>query len=242
MPMLGAESSQLKPGGTHHVPHVEPNAGFWIEENVLSLEECVSLISAVALQQRPGRAGARHLMANPAVAALANDPRLLEIARRGLNKDAVPYRATLFEKSGRANWLVVWHQDTALPLVAHFDSPEWGPWSKKCGVIYAHAPTWALSRVLALRVHLDASTSENGPLRIIPFSHAAGVLTDEEVFRTARTREHVDCLVPQGGVLAMRPLLIHSSSKAREAEPRRVLHIEYADSLILSEQIRLAIT
>jgi hypothetical protein len=42
-------------------------------------------------------------------------------------------------------------------------------------------------------------------------------------------------------VLAMRPLLIHSSSKARAPEPRRVLHIEYADSLDLAEGIRLAV-
>jgi hypothetical protein len=141
-------------------------AGFWIEENVLSKRECVVLIDALSQnQEKRARAGARHLMSNPAVASVANDQRLLQIAERALRKEAVPYRATLFEKSGRANWLVVWHQDTALPLVSHFPSPEWGPWSKKTGVIYAHAPAWALSRVLALRVQLDASTDENGPLR-----------------------------------------------------------------------------
>ena len=43
----------------------------------------------------------------PAVAEMANDDRLLRIARRALGVEAVPYRATLFEKPGRANWLVV---------------------------------------------------------------------------------------------------------------------------------------
>jgi ectoine hydroxylase-related dioxygenase (phytanoyl-CoA dioxygenase family) len=217
-------------------------AGFWIEENVLSKHECVALTDALCQNHEGrGRAGARHLMSNPAVSSLANDRRLLQIARRALKQKAVPYRATLFEKSGRANWLVVWHQDTALPLMSRFDSPEWGPWSMKHDVNYAHAPAWALSRVLALRVQLDASTAENGPLRIIPGSHAAGVLSDEEVFRVARRQEHVDCLVSQGGVLAMRPLLIHSSSKARTDGPRRVLHIEYAESLMMDEHIRLAV-
>jgi ectoine hydroxylase-related dioxygenase (phytanoyl-CoA dioxygenase family) len=217
-------------------------AGFWIEENVLSKPECVALADALS-QNREGRAraGARHLMSNPAVSSVANDQRLLQIARRALKEEAVPYRATLFEKSGRANWLVVWHQDTALPLVSRFDSPEWGPWSKKNGVIYAHAPAWALSRVVALRIQLDASTGENGPLRVIPGSHAAGVLSDEEVFRMARTQEHVHCLVSQGGVLAMRPLLIHASSKARADRPRRVLHIEYAESLMMNEHIHLVV-
>lgn len=107
--------------------------------------------------------------------------------------------------------------------------------------MYAHAPSWALSRVVALRIHLDASTKENGPLRVIPGSHLNGVLPDEGVFELARREEGVDCLVPRGGVFAMRPLLIHSSSKSRKDMPRRVLHIEYADSLDLSESIKLAV-
>jgi ectoine hydroxylase-related dioxygenase (phytanoyl-CoA dioxygenase family) len=180
-------------------------------------------------------------MTHHAVAEAANDHRLLRIARRTLGEGAAPYRATLFEKSGRANWLVVWHQDTALPLATRFDSPEWGPWSRKAGILYSHAPAWALSRVLALRIHLDASTVDNGPLRVIPGSDAAGVLSDEEVFSIARRQGHVDCPVPRGGVLAMRPLLIHSSSKARLDAPRRVLHIEYADSLTLGENIHLSV-
>jgi ectoine hydroxylase-related dioxygenase (phytanoyl-CoA dioxygenase family) len=216
------------------------DAGFWIEENVLSERECDTLIQALSREQR-GRAGARHLMNNPVIAAIAADQRLLQIARRSLGDEASPFRATLFEKSGRANWLVVWHQDTALPLASRFDSREWGPWSKKAGVFYAHAPAWALSRVMALRVHLDASTTENGPLRVVPGSHAAGVLSDEEVFTIARRQEPVACEVSRGGVLAMRPLLIHASSKARTDVLRRVLHIEYAESLRLGEHVRLAV-
>ena len=218
------------------------DAGFWIEEGVLSRHECDSLVEALSRDRAArGRAGARHLMTRPAVAEVANDPRLLRLARPGLGEGAVPYRATLFEKSGRANWLVVWHQDTALPLASRFDSPGWGPWSQKAGILYAHAPAWALARVLALRIHLDASTAENGPLRVIPGSHLSGVLSDEEVFRVARGRRPFDCGVPRGGVLAMRPLLIHSSSKSRADAPRRVIHIEYADSLELAAGVRLAI-
>jgi ectoine hydroxylase-related dioxygenase (phytanoyl-CoA dioxygenase family) len=153
----------------------------------------------------------------------------------------LPFRATLFDKSAMANWLVVWHQDTALPLESRIDSAEWGPWSLKAGVLYAHAPAWALSRVLALRISLDASTSDNGPLRVIPGSHLAGVLSDAEILDLARTHEKAVALVPRGAVLAMRPLLVHSSSKARSSEPRRVLHLEYADALDLKPGLRLAI-
>jgi ectoine hydroxylase-related dioxygenase (phytanoyl-CoA dioxygenase family) len=221
----------------------DPNGrGFWVENNVLSGAECDSLIEAASLSpQGRSRAGARHLMSIPIIEAAAKDERLLRIARRALGDGAVPFRATLFDKSARANWLVVWHQDTALPLESRNDSAEWGPWSVKAGILYAHAPAWALFRVLALRVHLDASMSENGPLRVIPGSHLGGVLSDNEILELARTREKVEALVQRGGVLAMRPLLIHSSSKALGLEPRRVLHIEYADTLDLEPGLRLAI-
>jgi len=216
--------------------------GFWIENNVLSDRECDDLIKATPLGlQGRGRAVARHLMSVPAIEVAPKDERLLQIARRALGPGAVPFRATLFDKSPTANWLVAWHQDTALPLESRNDSAGWEPWSLKAGLLYAHAPAWALSRVIALRISLDASTSENGPLRVIPGSHLAGVLSDDEILGLARTHKNIEVLVPRGGVLAMWPLLVHSSSKARSGEPRRVLHLEYADTLDLKPALRLAI-
>ena len=213
-----------------------------IDEGVLSGDECEQLLTAIAFASFPrGRAGSRHLMSQPEVMRIARDPRMLRIAGFVLGSDPVPYRATLFEKSGVANWLVVWHQDTALPLQSQFDLPGWGPWSRKAGIVYAHAPSWALSRIVALRLHLDGSTIENGPLRILPGTHTFGVMSDGEVSNLARSRAHVECIVQRGGVMAMSPLLVHSSGKAISDAPRRVLHIEYADSLAFGPGIHLAI-
>ncbi len=127
-------------------------------------------------------------MGHHAVTALANDARVLGLAKEWLGSNAIPFRATLFEKSPDMNWLIPWHQDTALPFVERFDGAGWGPWSEKAEISYAHAPGWALARVIA-----------------------------------------------------MRPLLIPSSSKARSQKSRRVLHIEYADSLDFGAGMRLAI-
>jgi len=181
-------------------------------------------------------------MCVPEMSRIASDTRLLAIARRELRTEPFPFRVTLFEKTGKANWFAIWHQDTALPLRARFEAPGWGPWSEKMGVAYAHAPTWALSRVVALRVHLDASTTDNGPLRVVPHSHVLGVLRDEEIGSVVREHGFVECLVPKGGILTMSPLIIHASSKARIYAPRRVLHIEYADSQSLGQGIELGVT
>lgn len=216
--------------------------GFCIKDAVFSAAECATLTKALdAGGIGRSRAGARHLMSHPAVLDVATDERMLSLARRALDGQAAPFRATLFEKSARSNWLVVWHQDTALPLTEHIDSPQWGPWSTKAGVLYAHAPAWALERVVALRLHLDACGAANGPLRVVPGSHRQGVLTDEQVFQLAHEQPSQECLVGRGGVLAMRPLLVHSSSKATSPQPRRVLHVEYATSLDLLGLIRLAV-
>jgi hypothetical protein len=78
-------------------------------------------------------------------------------------------------------------------------------------------------------------------LRVIPDSHREGVLSDAQVLARADEGPEIECTVSRGGVVAMRPLLIHASSKCVEDLPRRVLHIEYVDALELAPGIRLAV-
>ena len=214
--------------------------GYSITQHVLSHDECATLAAQLGdLEDLRSRAGARHLIGIPAVHDLANDARLLAIALSVLGSRAVAYRATLFDKSADSNWSVAWHQDTALPLRRRFEAAGWGPWSVKAGITYAHAPTSALERVVALRIHLDDSTATNGPLRVIPGSHRLGVLSEDQVGEIAHSSARVECLVDRGGVLAMRPLLLHASSRVTVPAPRRVLHIEYAEDLEILPGIHL---
>ena len=220
---------------------VEEN-GFAILPEMFSQESLDCFLQEIdELAPRRSRAGVRHALRLTPVVQLARQPRMVEAARRVLGDDAFPFRATLFDKSPAANWLVVWHQDTALPLRTRLELPGWGPWSVKEGIHYAHAPTATLSKVLALRVHLDDSTTENGPLRVLPGTHTLGVLSDDGVHEVATRLAPVDCVVPKGGVVAMRPLIIHSSSKSHAETPRRVLHIEYAASQSIAQPLQLAV-
>jgi ectoine hydroxylase-related dioxygenase (phytanoyl-CoA dioxygenase family) len=216
--------------------------GFAIIPSVLADPDISNLEQAFASADvRRSKAGVRHALKHSPVAEMAHDERLLEIARRVLGTGAVPFRATLFDKSPNSNWLVVWHQDTALPLCERHETPGWGPWSVKDGVIYAHAPTAALAQVLALRIHLDNSTADNGPLRVLPATHKMGVLNDDAIHKLAEEVTSVDCLVPRGGVLAMRPMIVHASSKSRSEMSRRVLHVEYAASRFIENGLELAV-
>jgi len=223
-----------------HLSAVE-DAGFAVLSSVLDSDTVCQLGENLrAGSLRRSKAGVRHALQNPAVAAIAHDPRLLTIAREVLGPRTAPFRATLFDKSPESNWLVVWHQDTALPLRKKQETPGWGPWSVKDGITYAHAPAGALAQILALRVHLDDSLARNGPLRVLPGTHTLGVLSDESIHELAARVPPADCLVSRGGILAMRPLIVHASSKSQSAIPRRVLHIEYAASLFTEEGLELA--
>jgi len=218
------------------------DAGFAILPALFSHEYLDQLLQEIdESAPRRSRAGIRHALSLSPVTAVAREPQMIELAREVLGSEAFPFRATLFDKSPTANWLVVWHQDTALPLRERIDQPGWGPWSIKEGIDYAHAPTTALSQVLALRVSCDDSTLENGPLRVLPGTHTLGVLSDDTLHELSTRIAPVDCVVPKGGVVAMRPLVVHSSSKSQTEMPRRVLHIEYAASESIVRPLQLAV-
>jgi ectoine hydroxylase-related dioxygenase (phytanoyl-CoA dioxygenase family) len=214
--------------------------GYAIEPEIFSPADIGRVKTALAGEPlNRSRAGARHILASRPIAELACDERLLAMASQWLGARAIPFKATLFEKSPTANWLVAWHQDTALPVDAVRAAPGWGPWSEKFGVPYAHAPARALEKIVALRIHLDDCDDSNGSLRVLPGTHTDGVLTDAQVLERAQRIEPVDCHTLAGGVVAMRPLIIHASSKATADKPRSVVHIEYTASLELEPGMRL---
>lgn len=90
------------------------------------------------------------------------------------------------------------------------------------------SPAW--SRYAFTRMHR--------PPRMVPCavagSHSTGVMTGQDVSDYVRSHNQTECLVARGGILAMRPFLIHCSSKALNGVPRRVLHIEHADWIQLA--------
>jgi ectoine hydroxylase-related dioxygenase (phytanoyl-CoA dioxygenase family) len=215
--------------------------GFVVLPGLFSAEWADCLLEEIdRLSPVRTRAGVRHALRLGPVATLARHPVLRELSCTVLGTNAFPFRATLFDKSPGANWLVVWHQDTALPLQERVELADWGPWSIKDGIDYAHAPASALSEVLALRVQLDDSVAENGSLRVLPRTHTLGVLSDDDIHDVALQIAPVDCLAPKGGVVAMRPLIVHASSKSKSDLQRRILHIEYAASDAIASPLKLA--
>jgi hypothetical protein len=203
----------------------------WATNDAVLASDVVSAIAnelTAAQAKSAGRGGVRNLLASQStVRRLAAEGPLRDAAVAVLGPAAGAVRAILFDKTPDANWKVVWHQDLTIAVQEEHAVPGYGPWSLKEGVVHVQPPVGVLEQMLAVRLHLDDCTSENGPVRVLPGSHREGRLSphDIETWRTA-VRE-VICTVPRGGLLLFRPLLLHASSAAHRATHRRVLHIEY---------------
>ena len=199
--------------------------GSRILPHVLSSESISKPVTALA--SLDARHGLRNLLRNcPAVAALAEE--LKTIVAPVLGGRAFPVRALFFDKIPGANWQVGWHQDLSTAVAERVEVPGFTGWSVKQGVPHVQPPVSVLENLLTLRVHLDDCDEDNGPLRVLRGSHRHGRLNGGQIERWQQTGEAVTCLVPRGGILLMRPLLLHSSSPAKNPRHRRVIHFEYA--------------
>lgn len=174
-----------------------------------------------------GGAGSRRLLDEVWCAHLAGVLRGDARIRSLLPANAVAVQCTLFDKSLEKNCLVSLHQDLSIPVLDRVAGSECSGWSEKQGQLYVQPPVGVLGRLVAVRVHIDDCPAESGALRVVPHSHQEGRIDPGQA--EALRQHHGETVVPvtQGGVLVMRPLLLHASSKATSAVPRRVLHFVF---------------
>jgi ectoine hydroxylase-related dioxygenase (phytanoyl-CoA dioxygenase family) len=116
----------------------------------------------------------------------------------------------------------------AIAVGERIDTPGFGPWSVKDGIVHVQPPCEILANMVAVRIHLDDCQVDNGALKVVPGSHLHGELSTEAINQWTESHKPVTCELLKGGVLAMRPLVLHSSTRAASPRHRRVLHIEYA--------------
>jgi ectoine hydroxylase-related dioxygenase (phytanoyl-CoA dioxygenase family) len=186
--------------------------------------------SSQATVQRRGRVHAiRNLLeVVPEVRTLARSEAVRALVEPVLGPECFAVRGILFDKTPEANWKVAWHQDLTIAIKEQKEAPGFGPWSEKAGVVHVQPPAEVLERMLTVRVHLDPCGPENGPVQVLPGSHAEGRLSAPEVSRWREGYEPVLCTSARGGALLMRPLILHASSPATVPAHRRVVHLEFA--------------
>lgn len=164
-------------------------------------------------------------------------PEVCDIPRRGvlsklllriLGPQAGLVRALFFDKPPDRKWSLPWHQDRTIAVKRNdLPSSQFQKPTLKAGIPHVEAPESLLETMLTLRLHLDPMTAENGPLSVIPGSH----LGNES------QAEPLEVHAAAGDVLAMRPLISHSSSSPMEGTTlhRRIVHLEFAPSAQLAD-------
>jgi ectoine hydroxylase-related dioxygenase (phytanoyl-CoA dioxygenase family) len=211
--------------------------GYRIFDPVFSQKEMAELIEILnrnsdgeSVRRKSEVYAIRNLLETiPDLRVLVEDSRIRSIIEPILGSEYFVVRSLLFDKIPGANWKVTWHQDCMITVRQRIATPGFGPWSTKAGILHVQAPANVMENILALRIHLDDCGTENGPLRILPGTHRGGILTDEEVKHWSSTVAPVICTVQSGGILALRPLLLHASSPAQNPGHRRVIHLEIAN-------------
>jgi hypothetical protein len=183
---------------------------------------------SAALSELPAAHAHRNLLQHAAIGGFSRAAETLSLITPVVGAGAFPVRAILFDKLPGANWKVAWHQDLAIPVNDRHELAGFGPWSSKEGIVHVQPPACVLENMLTLRLHLDDCDDANGPLRVLPGSHRRGILPADGIQRLRTEISEVAAILPAGGVLLMRPLLLHASSPAANPRHRRVLHIEYA--------------
>jgi ectoine hydroxylase-related dioxygenase (phytanoyl-CoA dioxygenase family) len=199
--------------------------GVTVVPGILTPEECDRLTAA--LGDAPH--AIRNLMeAVPEVARLARLPAVRGLAGAILGPDCFAVRGLFFDKTPQANWKVAWHQDLTIAVRERCEVTGFGPWSEKAGIPHVQPPADLLGRMIAIRLHLDSCGPDNGPLRVVPGSHAAGRIDGSEIAGWRALRGERVVTVDRGGALVMRPLLLHASSPSTNPDHRRVIHLEFA--------------
>jgi ectoine hydroxylase-related dioxygenase (phytanoyl-CoA dioxygenase family) len=200
--------------------------GFIVTAPLLTDTACMDIESALTQIRNKG-VGSRNLLEFAWCKELAQFLREHAAVNRFLPPDGVAVQCTYFEKSCEQNWLVPVHQDLSIPVAEKVDHPALPIWSEKEGSLFVQAPDGILQSLMAARLHIDECGAEDGPLRVVPGSHRAGRLGNEQALRARDEFGETICTVAKGAALLMKPLLLHASSKSSGRSRRRVLHFVF---------------
>lgn len=199
--------------------------GFILVRSLLSKKECDEVSRSLGAANIRG-AGSRRLLQEPWCADLARKVMAHPQVREALPPCSRVVQCTFFEKSAARNWLVPIHQDLSIPVARRIDHPALSGWSEKEGAVFVQPPDSVLAQLLAVRVHVDHCSLEDGPLRVVPGSHEFGRLEPVQAALAGRA-EGVAVPAKRGDALLMRPLVLHASSKSSGSSLRRVLHFVF---------------
>lgn len=163
----------------------------------------------------------------PEVKHLIFNENLKTIIKEIFGENYFVVKSIYFDKPEKSNWYVAYHQDLTISVDKKLELENFGPWTTKQNQFAVQPPLDILENIFTIRIHLDDTDENNGALKVVPKSHAKGIYRPETIDWEVET-ENI-CNVEKGGVMVMKPLLLHGSNRTTNGKKRRVIHIEFSD-------------
>jgi ectoine hydroxylase-related dioxygenase (phytanoyl-CoA dioxygenase family) len=203
--------------------------GFSIIENCFTEDELSEIISVI--EEREFDFSERQLLNRfPKLQkSIFENKAFNELFNTICNNDYFLSKAIYFNKPSKSNWFVSFHQDLSISVKNRIENEGYSSWTNKKGQLGVIPPLNVLENSFTFRIHLDKTNEDNGALKVISKSHKKGIIRIDDNFNSRNEGEEVTCNVNRGGVMLMKPLLLHSSQKSISEKDRRVIHLEFCN-------------
>lgn len=213
--------------------------GFTVIEDIYTGAEVNALIDVIESADKSGPlfrqtddvfAIRQFLKAVPDVSPLLLNENLKGLISNIFGDGYFVVKSIYFDKPGSSNWFVAWHQDLTISVDKKIDTAGYGPWTVKQNQFAVQPPLHILQDNFTVRIHLDDTNENNGALKVLSGSHLKEIYRPENI--DWQQEIEVNCNVQAGGVMIMRPLLMHASSRTTNSKKRRVAHIEFSRAVL----------
>jgi ectoine hydroxylase-related dioxygenase (phytanoyl-CoA dioxygenase family) len=211
------------------------NNGFAIIENVYNKHELSAITSVIDNADQSNAtfrktedlfAIRQFLKEMPEVKPLIINNKLKALISSFLDDNYFIVKSIYFDKPEKSNWFVAWHQDLTIAVDRKTEILGYGPWTTKLNKFAVQPPVNLLQDNFTIRIHLDDTDKGNGALKVIPGSHLKNIYRVGNI--DWQTESETYCNVKAGGIMIMRPLLMHASNRTITNKRRRVIHIEFS--------------
>lgn len=165
------------------------------------------------------------LKKHPQLIKLVFNKMLIQLINQFEDDDYFLTKAIYFDKPSHSNWFVPFHQDLSISVNQKTDLNDYCNWTHKEDIYGVQPPVNILNDTVTLRIHLDDTTRENGALKVIPKSHLNAVIRKDSKYWN--TENGIICNVNKGGIMLMKPLILHASDRTTNGKRRRVIHLEF---------------
>lgn len=216
--------------------------GFAVVNNIFTEEEIVSLLQIISNTDasNPGFRSTKDLFAIrqffkevPAAINIVFKHKLVALIHELFGEDVFVVKSIYFDKPQLSNWFVAYHQDLTISVDKKTALHGYGPWTVKQKQFAVQPPLSILENNFTVRIHLDNTNEQNGALKVIAGSHLKGIYRPETIDWTKE--KETFCSVEEGGIMFMKPLLLHASNRTTNHTSRKVLHIEFSKTKLPEE-------